>query len=472
MRCLRGRIGVLPAAVLSLILITSILFTTTALTVPYAYGLKDFEPQPYVYGTCVKDIVFGESIWRWEDEKGVDHVLPYTVRKDENITLDAWYVAFTPQMANESFSFTGSASDEWAKKLDDHGLNYWYIRNVLDDQSKSGEWATLSAEVSVPVTETTHVLVCMKLVSIGSPASDAELFADIYMSSGGNGYMVRIGLSTLVAGITTSFVHGAEVDYVVIKYPAQAGDAIIAQFPLEDVFNRISGMSIDMDSTTKITLSVIVHNDGDSTTTGESAEAYFRFCIITEGPVYVNGRDYVLNSTSGTTIQLPASEKLELYGADATGAHRVTIPFIWYLTPERNGNPDTYEVDYTYDFKLPSQAVESYSGLTLNLTLNRDASTIEKLYLNGEDLLPTVMDKTGTVTLKSNLTPDTDYTLLMRVRYTADEYIEIFKAEAGFLYYITHPIALFCYIIGVILVALGFKAKGKKFQAKALPRRR
>jgi len=184
-----------------------------------------------------------------------------------------------------------------------------------------------------------------------------------------------------------------------------------------------------------------------------------------------------VNTTLGTEIEIPTSvgDTLNIYGAKATHAYKVTVPFCWYLQPaETSGNPDTYEVDYTYQFNLPSQAVESYSGLALNLTLGRSPDTIEHIYLNGEDLMSLIIGKTAedTVTLKTGLVPDTDYTLLMRVRYTVDEYLQLFREKAGLLYWITHPWALVLYAIGLLLAAIGWtRARGKKLQAKALPRR-
>jgi len=430
-------------------------------------------PDAYVYGTLVKDIVFGQPWQRWEDEQGVDHLLPFKVQSGQNYTINAWYINFTPQFENDTWSLSGkSTNDVWQKKIDDTGMIYYYAKNVLDDQTCTWEKIEATTDVQVPVTSTTVVLGAMKLVS-NNHASDVWVTMDLTLVSGTTTYYLRIILADSKTALVTDY--DDSIRTARILYPADPGSSIVFQYYIEDIFNGISGLDIDIDYIDSISLVVEIANS--TTYTDEYAEAYFRFAIATDSPVYIASKDYgLLNTTSGTEIQIPTSvgDSLNIYGAKADKCFEVQIPFVYEVEPDITTYADTLKMAYTWQFQLPDDTrAGTFSGVGLNFTLNKDAGYYDYLYLNGEDKLSVIADhKAGdTVTIATGLTAGTVYVLQTRVRYTADEYDALTAAPVfwvnpvGWLAYNWWAVCAFiASIFGLVGLAKKARARARKYR--------
>ncbi len=467
------------AALLAGIVLTSG-FSALAALAPPAFAVDIDHPRAYVYGTVEKSVMFAQSIWRWEDSEGVDHYLPFEPAPNENYTIDAWFIAFEKQMENDTFTFSGSASDEWAKQLDSYGMNTWYIKNVLDDQTLNGETTTLDAALAIPVDTTTHVLCAMKLLTSDPPGAVATLV--LTLTSGTTTYALRVELHDGVTRGSTNTIWHADWSPPAASFQigCDPGDACLVCLNIEQIFNQISGLEVDIDSVTKLKLTLYTPNS--TTTTSEVAEAYFRFAFFTSTSVYINSKDYgLLNTTLGTTINIPTStgDVLNIYGAEATHAYKVTIPFIYEDEDYSiETSADEFSMSYTWQFQLPDDAnAGSFTSTGLNITLNKDPDAWDYLYVNGADYLGQILNhKAGEdVTLLTGLTPGTIYTVQAKVRYTAEEWDALTAAPSfwmnpvGWLaYHWWSLLAAIASVLGLVGTASWARSKARRYK---MPRR-
>ena len=437
-----------------------------------AHATDISHPRAYVFGTVTKEVMFGQPWQRWEDEQGVDHLLPFTAQSGQNYTIDAWFVNFSTQFANESFKFSGSASDSWAKYIDSYGMRYYAIKNVLDDQTQNYEIATLDTLVEIPVSTNTHVLICLKYVST-TYEGHGSVYVRLKLLSAGNVYYLNIGCVDKQARGTVMTSWSSPRAWV--EYGVDPGDTVLCCYNIERLFNDITGLNIDVDSVSEIELQVYTYNDTAST--DETVEAYFRFCFFTDSPVYIASKDYgLLNTTLGTEIEIPTSvgDSLNIYGAKADRAYEVQIPFIYEVTPDMTSYADELKIAYTWQFELPDDTrAGTFSGTGINFTLNKDPGYYDYLYLNGEDKLSAIADATAgdTVTLATGLTTGTLYTLQTRVKYTAEEYDALTAAPvfwynpgSWLMYHFWELIAAIASVLGLAGVVKKAKARGRAYR--------
>ena len=433
-----------------------------------AHATDISHPNAYVYGTVTKEIMFGQSVWRWEDEQGVDHLLPFAAQESANYTVNAWYINFSRQMENDTFIIEGSGSDIVNKQLDSYGLNVWYVKNVLDSQANNSEGVHLTTDVDVPCGKATHMLFCAKLLT--AHGEDVTLGVKLTLVSGASSYNLYImARDSLQRGsLSTSWTSATGNAW--LRIGIDAGDTFLIQIAVERLFNQISGLNIDIDYIDTIQLRLSIYNS--TSYTDEYAECFFRFCFFTDGPVYITSKDYgLLNTTLGTEIEIPTSvgDTLNIYGAKADRAYEVQIPFTYEVTPDMTSYADELKIAYTWQFQLPDDTrAGTFSGTGINFTLNKDPGYYDYLYLNGEDKLSAIADATAgdTVTLATGLTTGTLYTLQARVRYTADEYDALTAAPVfwynpgGWLmYHFWELIAAIASVLGLTTVAT--KARGR-----------
>jgi len=450
----------MPAVVLMLAVLTAML----ASPILPAWAIS--HPHAYVYGTVTKEIMFGQAWQRWEDAEGIDHYLPFEALDGSNFTLDVWDIHFSPQMVNDSFTFHGTASDEFNKKIDSYAMNYWYMRNYLDNQASSGETAYATAECQEPVGSNTYIFGAVKLQDMRD-ASRVLTGIKIAMSSSTMTYYMQFLLDTSAASLSTSW--GSNI--ATIYYPAQVGTTWVFQFNIERTFNAISGLDVDIDSVDEIRLVTTVYNN--TAATGEYAVSIFRFCIITQSMVYINNAEYVVNST---TVTIPATnDVLNVYGYNASYCYDFTAHFIYSDTDyDITLHPDDLKISYTWEFQLPDDSnAGSFSDTGLNFTLNKSPEDVDFIYVNGVDYKGSLAghEAGDTITLVTGLTPGTIYRVWARICYTADEYDALTGAPAfwvnpiGWLaYHFWELIAAIASFLGLAGVAMGARRRARRYR--------
>jgi len=432
-----------------------------------AHATDISHPRAYVFGTVTKMVKPGVSVWWWQDADGLDHYLPFKLQTG-NYVVPVWKMKLAEDQfpAENVTVFSGSTNDEYIKLAYEHGY-VWYIKNVLDDQHNTIEHSYLEFSVNIPVEASTRLLFCaMKNTVSGS----GHIGVQVETSSAGETYKILIWLCapdhvTYDSSIKKAIFYYDTPDDAENKYVVLLTDT------LENMLERASGKSIDIDYITRVMLYLRVINSTDLT--DEMVEGYFKFAIITD----ITGlkiNDVFINATDVVFVPTSSGDVLNVYGLKVDSIYDVQIPFIYETEPEMVGYADKLKIAYTWQFQVPDDPnAGSFTNMGLNFTLNKDSGYYDYLYLNGEDKLSAIADhKAGdTITLATGLTAGTLYTLQARVSYTADEYDALTSAPifwynpGGWLaYHFWELIAVIASVLGLTTVATKARSRARAYR--------
>lgn len=453
-----------------------------------AVTVDELIPHVTVYSTVQKDIIDLDNVTLYTDD-GVNRSLGFNINAEENISLNTYNIIPCRQFENESIA-DGTASYtspyvsniNYALLYDLYSAKYLLIAGDISSTSTSynGIENSIKLTCGVDVSQAEYIAIAYKFIetytNITALAGQVKIIA---LDEGGEDHLVTVKFGYL----TTSVLNIGDLDgdgksddvrlyYVTADATTITNTPQILQLAWQDLAQQLLNVRF-------IKVVSIIYGYYAIIGAGSGAiKIAYRYVLFNDNIFKMN--NIIVNAS---TLQFKATDKI----TSTIKIKKIVdaqIPIKKELKCKPSGDPDSNVITYQYKFSLPDDSALSFSNTYVNLTLPSyegfSIDNVTEFWIDTEDKLDMLQNYEAgdELTIMSSVDVGNLHIIELKIKYSEEHYNTIMYQGVGFVFFITHPIEAFYFVLGSIIAIIAVTLKwrsgketGEKLKAKGAPKK-